>query len=338
MSDRERGILADVVTAFGLGELSTVEPVTTGTMNRNWRVSTPAGVYAVKQLLDVGADQARRHHAATSALAAKGFPVPGPAALADGDTLLEHPAGLFAVSAWAAGVHRAGSELDLARCEALGRVLGDVHVLLASVLPAAPPLVLADTKDPGVVCEAIDRYVALIDGRRSRGEGDDFDERARGLLLTRRASIEAQVCRRPDDAARVGPAGWIHGDFQQYNVLWDGGRVSAVLDWDRMRVGVLPSEVVRAAVYIFSHADGHCVDLDRVAAFVRGYRAVEPVDAVAFADAVHRWWWNQLCALWQLSRHYELGDLRCDRFFFSESALLSWWEHHADDVRDAFAS
>jgi homoserine kinase type II len=338
VDEGERTTLAEVVATFGLGELSAAEPVTTGTMNQNWRVRTTAGTYAIKQVLDHGADQARRIHAAISALAAKGMPVPLPVALPGGDTLLERPAGLFAVSAWAAGLHRGGAELDLAECETLGRVLGDLHILLGSELPAAPTCVPADTRDPGTACAEIDRFVAVIDGRRSRGEADEFDERTHDHLQARRALIESHVHSQPEGAAQVGPAGWIHGDFQQYNVLWDSGRVSAILDWDRLRVDVLPGEVVRAGIYIFSHAEGHGVDLDRVAAFVRGYRAVRPIADPAFSDAVHRWWWSHLCALWPLSRHYELGDPRCGRFFFTGSARLSWWENHADDVHAAFTA
>ncbi len=39
-------------------------------MNRNWRVCTPEGVWALKQVLDVHADQARRQHRVTRTLAA----------------------------------------------------------------------------------------------------------------------------------------------------------------------------------------------------------------------------------------------------------------------------
>ena len=40
-----------------------------------------------------------------------------------------------------------------------------------------------------------------------------------------------------------GQAGWTHGDFHDLQVLWDDGRVSAVLDWDRLGVRRLAAEV-----------------------------------------------------------------------------------------------
>lgn len=68
--------VATVVEAFGLGAATTIEPLPLGFMNRNWRVTTPAGTFAVKQVLDAHAEKVSRQHAATAALAERGFPVP----------------------------------------------------------------------------------------------------------------------------------------------------------------------------------------------------------------------------------------------------------------------
>lgn len=132
------------------------------------------------------------------------------------------------------------------------------------------------------------------------------------------------------------PVAWTHGDFQQLNLLWDGGRVAAVLDWDRLRVDALAEEVTRAAVLMMdNHPKG--LDLDRVAAFVDGYRTIMPLTSAQLVGAAHRWWWNYLCGLWPLNRHYEDGDTSCDRFFVINSVVLSWWYEHHDEVFEAFA-
>ncbi|MEQ4206786.1 phosphotransferase [Actinopolymorpha sp. B9G3] len=34
--------------------------------------------------------------------------------------------------------------------------------------------------------------------------------------------------------AVMAPDGWIHGDFHQFNLLWEDGRISAVLARDRL--------------------------------------------------------------------------------------------------------
>jgi hypothetical protein len=60
--------------AFRLGAVTRVQTVLAGLMNRNWRVSTDRGVWAVKEILDVTVEQARRQHRAAAALADRGLP------------------------------------------------------------------------------------------------------------------------------------------------------------------------------------------------------------------------------------------------------------------------
>ena len=114
-------LIPDVTNAFGLGSPVSLEPLTNGFMNRNWRVTTPAGTFAVKQLLDHNPDQARRTHAVLGTLAARGFPAPNPLVLPDGDTVLDHACGSFTIAAWMPGAFREGVDLELPECTAAGR-------------------------------------------------------------------------------------------------------------------------------------------------------------------------------------------------------------------------
>lgn len=71
--------------------------------------------------------------------------------------------------------------------------------------------------------------------------------------------------------------------FHDLNLLWSTGqpsRVSAVLDWDRLRVGPLAAEVVRTASLISGYdqtPELRALDLERVAAFTAGYRELIPL-------------------------------------------------------------
>jgi hypothetical protein len=56
--------LQQVADAFGLGAVTRVQVVPEGLMNRNWRVATATGAWAVKQVLDVDAAAAPRHRGA----------------------------------------------------------------------------------------------------------------------------------------------------------------------------------------------------------------------------------------------------------------------------------
>lgn len=331
----ERELVAEIAAWSELGTVIDVRPVAEGLMNRNWRVTTLTCVAAVKQVLDIDADQASRRHAVTRALHERGLPVLAPVAGPGGVTLLEHPAGVFAVLPWVAGTHRSGLSLSHSECAGLGELLGRLHAGLAQVLPPVAREMAAPVTEAALAGQRIERYLGFIDAKPTL---DEFDRHARQRLHERQWLLESWAHLRPDDGALVGPAGWTHGDFHDLNVLWDTGQVSAVLDWDRLGVRPLAGEVVRSATLLFGYSDDRGLDTGRVMAFTRGYRAVVPLADEQLVDAAHRLWWERLCDFWQLKWHYEHGDCSCDHLFASASALLTWWTSHRGDVYTAFTS
>ncbi|MEV4416194.1 phosphotransferase [Catellatospora sp. NPDC049609] len=327
--------LHGVAAHFQLGEIIEVREITEGVMNRNWQVTTDTGRYAVKQVLDVSADKARRQHEVTAALAAAGLPVPAPVTGGEGDTVWEIPAGAFAVLPWVAGAHQPCLQWSLEQCRRVGDLLAELHGALAGLLPGAEPAP-AQVAEPAKAKAAIDRYLAII--------GDlpvlePFDALVRDRLQQRRDLLEQVAHLRPDETALVSPIGWVHGDFHDLNLLWgDGGQVAAVVDWDRLSQRPLAAEVVRSATLMFAHGDERGLDLDRVSAFVSGYTARRPLTPTELADAEHRLWWDRVCDLWQLKRHYDQGSSSCDHLFVSAAALLSWWTDHRADVAGALGA
>ncbi len=112
-----------------------------------------------------------------------------------------------------------------------------------------------------------------------------------------------------------------------------------MLDWDRLAVRPVATEVVRSATLLFGFGDSRGLDLNRVAAFTTGYRAARTLTDDQLRDAVHRLWWERVCNdLWHLRLHYDNGDASCDHLFWSASALLAWWTDHREDVAAAFTS
>jgi Ser/Thr protein kinase RdoA (MazF antagonist) len=216
----------------------------------------------------------------------------------------------------------------------LGAVLGRLHAALACVLPA-PEEVPVRVTPVAVAREGIGRYLALAG---ERAEPDDFDRLALRRLRQRAGLLRALGHLRPDDQAPAGQARWTHGDFHHLQVLWHGGQVSAVLDWDRLGPRPLAAEVVRSGTLLFGYGHSRGLDTGRVAAFTRGYREVMPLTAAALRDAAHRLWWERLCDFWQLQWHYERGDHSCDYLFVSASALVEWGCGHRSEVSAAFTS
>ena len=126
---------------------------------------------------------------------------------------------------------------------------------------------------------------------------------------------------------------WTHGDVQPLNQLVGAdGRVSGILDGDRLGVRPYGLEVVRTATIVFGHS------LDRIAAFVASYRTHVPITDAQLADAAHRRWWTLLTETWQLDRHYEHDDRSCDHLLARRGDYLRWWMAHREELTAALTT
>jgi Ser/Thr protein kinase RdoA (MazF antagonist) len=328
--------LDDVVGRFGLGAVLAARDVPEGLMNRNWAVRAEGGRQVlVRQVLDVDRAQAAMQHEATRALAAAGLPVAAPLAMPGGGTLLELDGGLYSVCPWIPGEHVPGTAMTGAQAAELGGTLARVHQGLAAVMGPAEKAMRMPVADPGKARAAIGRYEAIIAGKAAR---DDFDGYVAGQLARRRALLEAAWHLLPDAGAWWEPAGWAHGDFHDLNVLWRGGTVAAVVDFDRLGPRPYAFELVRSATLTFCHGDERGLATDLAAAFAAGYQAVMPLADEQVEFAAGRLWWERVCDFWQLRRHYVAGDGSCDHLFRSASELLWWWTAHREQVTRSLTS
>ncbi|MBG0818420.1 phosphotransferase [Planomonospora sp. ID82291] len=303
-------------------------------MNRNWRLETPHGTFALKQITDVPVEHARRSLGVQQALAAAGLPVCAPRRTTTGQAVAETGGRAYCLLPWAGGEHRAGTDLAAGEVFDLGALVGRVHHALAAPAagldPAADGLRVKARTPQDALAEA-DRFLAIIAGRTTP---DAFDAAADAALRGRKKLIITHAGQRPESAIARGPAGWTHGDLQPLNLLWDNGVITAVLDWDRLRIRPYGEEVVRTARVQFATGDGW--DLERVAAFTTGYRSVVPISAAQVADAVERQWWACMTEFWQLHWHYDKGDHGPDHLWAPGERLLHWWSQRREQVRSAF--
>jgi homoserine kinase type II len=78
--------------------------------------------------------------------------------------------------------------------------------------------------------------------------------------------------------------GVVHGDFWADNIIWDAGRVAAVIDWSEARVDALARELAWAT-WEFGHDEtSRELDADRARTFLRGFRAVREAWEPGLAD------------------------------------------------------
>ncbi|MBW5423518.1 phosphotransferase [Streptomyces sp. BG9H] len=301
-------------------------------MNRNWRISTSRGCFAVKQIIDVPPGTVRRNLGTLSALATDGIPVCTPLVNTSGDTVAEIDGRGYCVIEWVDGAHVRGSDLPLDQVALLGEQLARIHRALAENAPAPVPAVppVAEVTGAAKAVAAADRYLATV---TALDDPTAFDRSVAEAMEARKQLLGKYGDLHPLGEVPAGPYGWTHGDFQYRNILWRQGHVAAVLDWDRLRVRPYAEEVTRTAQVQFG-VEGR-FDLERVSAFVSGYRRVIDLSAEDLADGVRRLWWKRMTDFWQLCFHYKRGDDSFDDLFLDDEALLHWWTGRLDEVQVA---
>ncbi|MFG5723911.1 phosphotransferase [Streptomyces murinus] len=313
--------LAELIRAYDIDEVLDRRHLADGLMNVNWRLDTRAGRFALKRVTDVPLDRLRRNLAALPVLASYGVPVCAPLPTVHGDVIAEVRGGVYCLFPWSTGEHVRGTDLSQAQTSKLGTHLAGLHTALGRAADEA-----------GTAVQKADR---LGDAVSARGGGDTFDRAAGTALEERKILLDKHAHLCPEGDVPAGPHGWTHGDFQYRNLLWADGELVAVLDWDRLGVRPYAEEVVRTAQVQFG-VDG-VFDLERVSAFVAGYRSVIPLEPADLGDAARRLWWKRMTDFWQLEFHYDRGDHSCDELFLTDEALLHWWTERLDVVEQAFA-
>ncbi|MGW4897463.1 phosphotransferase [Kitasatospora sp. NPDC004240] len=329
--------LAEVLHRYRVGGLLAAEPVAEGLLNRGYRVTTEAGPYFLKCYVD--AATANRpaitaHHRAMAGLRLRGLPVTPPLAGEDGRTVTACGGRLFALFPWVEGGHRHGTDLNLTQCDDLGALLGRLHGALDEVCaPVAQPAGYG-TADP---LDSADLARDLLERARGHHPYGDLDALAERRLAERLDLLAEYAHRRPAPQA-APPTGWTHGDFHGLNLLHRDGRVSAVLDWDKLGPQPRAEEAVRAATLLFNDRATGVLDLVRVRHYSQAYRATGAADAGQVAAAVHRVWWERLNDFWMLQWRYQRGDHRADPLFPASAGQLAWWCQEYEQVLDAFAN
>jgi homoserine kinase type II len=330
------GDLVHIADAFDLGAIRSATYLPHGLMNRNWQLTTSTGRYALKHLRDAPVPTARRNLRVLAALHERGVPVCPPLLTRHGDPVVEVGSGAYCVLPWLDGGHPAGPDLTQAQAGQLGVVVGQIHRELNRLPPTCGLPAITDAPTARVV----QPDQAIAEARRFQSAaaavGGPFDAVVIHLLDQRIALIDKHAAARPTDSQPEGPYGWTHGDLQYRNIIWTGATIGAVIDWDRIRIRPFAEEIARTATIQFGTPDG--LDLDRVAAFIAGYRTIIPIDAAALADGLHRLWWKRMSDLWHLVFHYNRHDHGCDDLFISGEALLHWWTQHTTEVNKAFTA
>ncbi|WP_167828674.1 phosphotransferase [Streptomyces sp. MZ04] len=183
--------------AYALGEVPSVRYLAEGLLNRNWKITTDQGTFALKEVVNTPVDKLLRSLTVLSALEAAGLPVCAPHLSPASEPLV--------------------TVGDRSYC-LLPLVEGNPAVPLGPVGERPRAKVTA----PKAALAEADRFLGGI----AQWEAPDaFDQATEPALHQRKKLIAENADQGPVDEAPRGRWGWTHGDFQPLNVLWRQGAV-----------------------------------------------------------------------------------------------------------------
>jgi homoserine kinase type II len=259
--------LIDIAGAFGLGRVVAHRPVSAGTINSNFDVETEQGRYFVRVNEGKAEADVAWEARLVRALAEAGVATVPPVLAGDGRPYapLAGTRKWVSVFPWRGGRHREASEIDEACAREVGATLARFHTA-ALALPAAWRRgSIYDSEHLSVRYERIAKQV------------DPALAGAIEVLGEELAMIAAEAPRR-----RRAAYGMIHGDLFRDNVLWEGGEVTAILDFEQASGGSLAYDLAVAV-------NDWCWDgvprLELAAALVAGYDGVRKL-SLADRDAL----------------------------------------------------
>ncbi len=236
---------------FPLGELIELKGIASGITNTNYFVTTDTGRYVLTLFEKNSAEELPYFLDLMAHLADHGIPCPHPIATEDGRYLGElngKPAALVSCLR--------GSSLDNpapVHCAEMGRVLAEMHLAGRSFAQT-----MSNPRGPHWWNTTAATIMPFLDDAQRR-------------LLEQELAFQARF--RDLDL----PRGVIHADMFRDNVLFDGDRLTGLIDFYYACNDVLAYDLAITVNDWCVHADGS-LDEDRLQAMLRAYHQVRPLN------------------------------------------------------------
>ncbi|HEX2691661.1 MAG TPA: homoserine kinase [Kofleriaceae bacterium] len=253
--------LAGVAGAFGLGPVRGVRAIAAGTINSNFAVKTERGLWFVRVNEGKSEGDVAWEAQLVAALAQGGVVTPPPVLARDGRpyAALGATDKWVSVFPWRGGHHLGPEQITAEIAGEFGAALARLHRTGLELPPAWRRRSIYDHD------HLVARYA------RFATSGDPELARAIEVLGEELAAASAATGVRD-----LATHGIIHGDLFRDNVLWDAGRLAAILDFEQASGGSLAYDL---AVCLHDWCWTGAVRLDLVAALIAGYQRVRPLTA-----------------------------------------------------------
>lgn len=267
-----------------------------GTMNEIYLVDTEDGRLVLRGHRRRDRAAVEFEHAAMDTARAARVPAPMPLSSATGSRVVAHEGRWWSLLTWMAGNQPERGTHTPEQANAMGAMLGRVHVVLESLpSPAQPP------RSAGPTAETVRRAEELLSHIEGLADAGADEAAAHRWLTAQRDWLRRHA---DDPEPKPGAEQTVHGDYHDANVVFDGDAVSGVLDWDKADSGSPLEELIRATHLSFG------LEPQRCRAFVAGYRTVRTAEADELDGAALRYGFRRDRSLWLLDELYRGGNER----------------------------
>jgi len=302
-------------------EVTSLELMSTGRVNRNYRVSTHDGTTYCLKVYSGSVPDKRLYDGldVTTYLSPLGFPVPRVAPTTTGEAVLHLGHDRLLLLRFIPGRNLAKPEVGLAEGYGMGAMLSKLHHSLR-FFPRADMLHNSLWRGSK---ESLRRVFDLLKLVQSKSHHDEFD-----LFVIASLTYRIQVMQEID----VGPEQFfhlkrqaIHGDYQLGNVLFDDhGTVAGVVDFDQTCHSFPAWELMRGIGFTCL-SDGH-FSYPLAAAMLKGYRESGGMLSPSEYLEMPRLWYYQLVrGLFGFSDHYAgPPDPRQDEAAYGRHHAMVW--------------
>jgi homoserine kinase type II len=226
--------------------------------------------------------------ALTAWLDDRGLPVSAPIASSHGALQVEVDGMSMGLQAVADGVHLDVDDRD--QVHEAGVVLARLHLTMADyphVDRVAGQPNQRQAPSPGSLAERIAQWLESMPSERRSRAAESLRESLATLRSKGTASLAGQL---------------VHNDFRSANVLWNGDRITAVLDFEEVGLDHPVADLAGAAVLLGTRFRGWGpVSARTREVFVAGYRSARALSECEEA-------WLPALMLWRTLGHVPAGD------------------------------
>jgi homoserine kinase type II len=295
--------LNEAVSRWDVGTPRAFRTPDTGTINQTRIVDTDTGRFVLRLHAYGEPERLRMEHALLQWVSERGIPAPGPVVSREGSTWTEIDGSSYAIFPFASGRQISRADLADEQVAEMGRFLADLH----QVLEAYPVERVRQRRfavAPDLALQEIDRLARKIRQLKSTDSSD-------GWALDRLEGRRDYIHSAPGgalDAFENLAFQTTHGDYQESNLFFRNGRVSAIIDWEQAYAAPPGYEVMRMLHLALRFDPARCLR------FLSAYRdrrelPLSELDICAAAYAVLRGH-----SLWLFEELYDKGNERMRRF------------------------